>query len=82
MIDDATRVRCIRALLGITGKEFASRVGVSQTVVTSWEKGRGSPRRDKRAALELLCEKERIGFAPSGMPFPWSDLLTPEKING
>ena len=35
-IDDAVRVRVIRAILGMSSKAFAARVGVSAGTLTAW----------------------------------------------
>lgn len=70
MLDEATRIRVIMALLGITSKALAERVGVTQGVVTGWSKGRFAPQRRNRATLAQICQEENIMFLPSGMPVP------------
>jgi len=75
MVDDARRIRVIRALLGLTSREFASRVGVTPGVITGWEKGRFTPQRKSRIALAEMCQKAQIMFLPSGMPVPAEDLM-------
>jgi transcriptional regulator with XRE-family HTH domain len=82
MIDDATRIRVVRALLGITSQEFAARVGVTPGIVTGWEKGRYTPRKKSRLVLAEICEREKIAFLPSGMPVPMDSFTaTPENTN-
>jgi transcriptional regulator with XRE-family HTH domain len=80
VIDDAQRIRVIRALLGISGKELAKRVGVSQGVITSWEKGRNTPQRASRVELAKLCQEHKICFLPSGMPVPAEDIMSKQEI--
>jgi DNA-binding transcriptional regulator YiaG len=80
VIDEATRIRVVRALLGITSKELASRLEVTQGVITAWEKGRSTPRRMNRATLAQMCQKANIMFLPSGMPVPAEDLMPQETI--
>jgi transcriptional regulator with XRE-family HTH domain len=75
VIDDAIRIRVIRALLGISGKELARRVGVTQGVVTGWEKGRSAPRTQSRTALAKICQEHKIMFLPSGFPVPAEDYM-------
>jgi DNA-binding transcriptional regulator YiaG len=83
MVDDAVRIRVIRAILGVTSKEFASRVGVSKGVITGWEKGRYSPQRKSRVELMKICQEHKIAFLPSGYPIPLEDMFpTQETTNG
>ena len=83
MVDDAQRIRVIRAILGMSSADFAARVGVTPGVITHWEKGRYGPQRKSRIALAEICQKERIAFLPSGMPVPVEDVMaTQEKMNG
>ena len=83
MVSDATRIRVIMALMGVTSKDLAIRVGVSQGVVTGWSKGRCAPQRKSRAALAEICQQEGICFLPSGMPVRIEDLVVvKENSNG
>ena len=82
MVNDATRIRVIMALLGVTSKAFAERVGVTQGVVTGWAKGRFSPRQKSRIRLAEICQEEKIAFLPSGMPVPVEELMPKEKVDG
>jgi len=83
VIDDAVRVRVIRALLDMKSKELAERIGVSAVTITYWERGTAVPRGDHRRELESLCREHRITFLPSGMPVPFDDCLQfKEKKNG
>jgi DNA-binding XRE family transcriptional regulator len=75
MIDDAMRIRVLRALLGATRRDMSARLEISQVTLTSWESGRTSPARKHRDALSRLCQQHRIGFLPSGMPVPFHDCL-------
>jgi transcriptional regulator with XRE-family HTH domain len=82
VIDDAIRIKVIRALLGISGKELAKRIGVTPGVVTGWEKRRFAPQRRSRAALAQICQENKICFLPSGMPCPAEDLMpAQENVN-
>jgi predicted transcriptional regulator len=81
MIDDATRIRVIMALLGITSKGLAERIGVTQGVVTGWTKGRFAPQRKNRAAIEKICAESKIMFL-RGMPVPEDLMSVQENENG
>ena len=74
-LSDAMRVRVIRALLGMTSKQFAQKIGVSATTLTSWEKGRNTPQAHIRPRISDLCQEHGIAALPSGMPVPASDVL-------
>ena len=78
MINDATRIRVIRALIGISSKELAARLEVTQGVITGWEKGRSSPRQKSRSRLEQLCEEHNIMFLPNGYPVLADEFLPKE----
>lgn len=78
-VDDATRIRVIRALVGMTSRDFAAKMGVSCASVTSWEKGRCTPQREKRMELATFCQKAGIAFMPSGCPVPAGDLLPSQE---
>jgi DNA-binding transcriptional regulator YiaG len=80
LIDDAIRIKVIRALLGISGKELAQRIGVTATTVTSWESRRYVPHRGSREILAKICEENRIMFLPSGMPVPADDILPAQEM--
>ncbi len=75
IIDDAARVRIVRAILGIESREFAAKLGISAGTMTSWERGRSTTQREKRKVLAAICQENSICFLPSGMPVPHSDLL-------
>jgi DNA-binding transcriptional regulator YiaG len=69
-VTDAMRVRVIRAIIGVTSRQFCRMVGVSPTTLTSWEKGRAEPQRRKRVILAAICQQNSIAFLPNGMPVP------------
>lgn len=75
IIDDSQRVRIIRAILGWNSSVFSAFMEISPGTLTSWEKGRAEPSSRKRELLAALCQKEGIGFSPSGMPFPVEDCV-------
>lgn len=82
LIDDATRIRCIRALVGMTTGDFAKYLGVGVGSVTEWEHGRASPRASMNRRLLALCHERGIAFLPCGMPVPYHATLTlKESIN-
>ena len=81
IIDDAARVRIVRAILGIESREFAAPLGISAGTMTSWERGRSAPQREKRKALAAICQENSICFLPSGMPVPQSDLLPVQETD-
>lgn len=74
-LNDAMRVRVIRAILGLNSKAFASRLGVSAITVTAWERGRWVPGAESREELARLCQEHKLAFLPSGMPVPAVDTL-------
>jgi DNA-binding XRE family transcriptional regulator len=78
-IDEATRIRVVRAMLGLTSKQFASKVGVGPSAVTAWEKGRATPQREKRKELAKICQDAGIAFLPSGCPVPMTDIFTQQE---
>lgn len=78
-IDDAARVRIIRAITGMDSKTFALKMGISAGTCTAWEKGRSTPQREKRRELAQFCQKLGIAFLPSGMPVPMSDLVPSQE---
>lgn len=83
LIDDATRVRVIRALVGMTSAAFAKYLGVGVGSVTDWEHGRSSPRSAHARHMLALCHERGIAFLPCGMPVPYHATLTiKESING
>lgn len=83
VIDDAVRIRVVRALLGMKSKDLAKRIGVRAVTITYWERGTATPRGDNRKKLESLCREHRIAFLPSGMPVMFDDCLQfKEKQNG
>jgi transcriptional regulator with XRE-family HTH domain len=69
-VDESTRIRLIRALLGMESKAFAARVGVCAASITNWEKGRSNPTESTRETLQKLCEVHGIWFTPEGYPVP------------
>lgn len=76
LIDEATRVRVIRALVGMTTGDFAAHLCVLPGAVTDWEKGRSEPRSTHRRHILALCHERGIAFLPCGMPVPYHATLT------
>lgn len=70
VIDEPTRIRVIKAILGMDSKAFAKAVGVAQNTVTTWESGR-PPSHESRKAIKTLCDDFGIVFRrKDGMPVP------------
>lgn len=80
-ITDATRIRVIRALIGMSSKDFAERLGICAGTLTAWERSRSAPQGPKRQALAELCQEHGIAFSPSGMPFPIADVMQFKQEN-
>jgi DNA-binding XRE family transcriptional regulator len=78
-ISEATKIRVIRALTGMKTHEFATKLGVTPQTVTGWERGRFMPQKEFRIKLGEVCDKLGIGFMPSGMPCPVSDLYQAQE---
>lgn len=74
-IDDAMRIRLIRALLGMNSRTFAALLDIEPNTLTHWEKGVTTPNRTKRDILWTLCQEHGIAFSPSGYPFPLADCM-------
>ena len=81
MIDEATRIRVIRALIGNSCREFAAALGASPNSITNWEKGRTVPKKLTRKRMARLCHQHNFCFLPSGMPVPMDDIMQ-LKIRG
>lgn len=75
MTNEATKIRVIRAFLGVNIKTFAARMGSSTTSVYMWETGRATPTLKKRYRLAEICREGGIMFTPSGYPIPVSDCV-------
>lgn len=70
LVQESTRIRIIRAFLGMESKAFAARIGVCPASLTNYEKGRSTPTEKTREQLQILCHKHGIGFLPNGYPVP------------
>ena len=83
LIDDATKVRVIRALVGMTSADFAKYLGVRVDTITQWEHGRHTPSRVHARHMLALCHERGIAILPCGMPIPYHAVLTlKESTNG
>ena len=69
-VNEATRLRLIRALLGMESKAFSARIGVCAATITNYERGRSAPTEKTRETLQKLCEAHGIWFTPEGYPVP------------
>ena len=70
MVDEATRIRVIRAIIGWDRKTLQKRLGVSANVVKNWENGTSIPQRKNRKALAEVCFEHNIRINPNGYPEP------------
>ena len=70
MTDDATRVRVIRAILGVTSGDFAALVGVDRATLTNWEKGKTRPQQTYQLKLSEICKESNISINEDGFPVP------------
>lgn len=75
ILDDATRVRVIRAILGLNRRQMAEKVGVTPFTITDWETGRARPRGRLQDRMALVAHENGLAFLPSGMPVPAKDCL-------
>jgi DNA-binding transcriptional regulator YiaG len=74
-IDEATKIRVIRAILGLNVAAFANIMGTTPTSVWQWENGHASPQLRRRETLHKICKEHGIAISPSGYPFPVSDCV-------
>lgn len=74
-INDSTRIRVIRALIGMDSKTFAKTLNICPATLTGWEKGRSAPQGNNREVLAEICREYKIGFTPTGMPLPMDDVM-------
>jgi DNA-binding transcriptional regulator YiaG len=73
MVDEAMRIRVIRAIIGCDRQTLQKRLGVSDNVVRNWEDGTSIPQRKNRAALAEICRQYNIAIRPDGFPVPVSE---------
>jgi putative transcriptional regulator len=55
-------VRELRARLGLTQSEFASRLGLPVDTIRNWEQGKRAPRGPARALLLLIARAPQLAF--------------------
>ena len=70
MVNEATRMRVIRAILGVDMQTFARHFDVSPNTVRNWERGISIPNTINRKTLSGLLLKNRIAIRPDGFPVP------------
>lgn len=70
MIDEATRIRVIRSIIGWDMKRMATQLDVNPNTITSWERGRQVPNNKSRKVLAKICQEHNIAIRPDGMPVP------------
>ena len=75
MNPESTRIRVIRAYLGMTSAAFAARLGISPSTLWTWERGRSAPQGRKRDTLAALCQESGLALLPSGFPVPLVDAI-------
>ena len=61
-------VQRLRARLGLSQTEFASRVGTRQQTISEWETGTRTPRRMSRRLLRLVAEESGVYDIASPTP--------------
>ncbi|GEM_PF-1633018 len=54
---DRLTIRQTRLLLGLNQAQFAEKIGVSQTMVSQWEKGRAKPYPTNQKKVQKLVTK-------------------------
>jgi transcriptional regulator with XRE-family HTH domain len=82
IVNDARRVRVIRAMLEMGSKEFADAIGIGASTLWSWESGRSAPNPEKRDRLQSFCRENGIALSPGGYPFPASELAILYRVTG
>lgn len=70
VIDESTRMRVIRAIIGWDMKKMSQRMDVNPNTVTNWERGRSVPNGSNRKVLAEICAEHNIGIRPDGYPVP------------
>lgn len=70
MVDESTRLRVIRAIIGWDMKKLSERLGVNPNTITGWEKGRSVPNNVSRLAIAEICQEHNISIRPDGFPVP------------
>jgi DNA-binding transcriptional regulator YiaG len=75
IVNSSTQIRVIRALLGMSPRDFSARLGVCPASLTNWERGRTTPGPERRQVLAELCQENGLGFMPSGMPVPFAQYF-------
>jgi ribosome-binding protein aMBF1 (putative translation factor) len=73
MVEESTRLRVIRAIIGWDRKTMSSRLGVHPTTVTKWEHGKTTPDTTARRKIETICSEYGIAIRPDGFPVPVSE---------
>jgi transcriptional regulator with XRE-family HTH domain len=71
--EDESPVKVIRELLGLSQQEFATRLGVSITTISRWERGKTPPTFTIGQIRILLKELEPFGLNFDNLP----DDMTP-----
>ncbi len=73
VVDDALRIRVIRAIAGMKQGEFCKRLGINPNTLSQWESGKHAPRGDGRKKLAQVCAELNISIRPDGFPVPVSE---------
>lgn len=56
IVNTSAQIRVIRALLGMSSKDFAARLDVCSGTLTAWERSRATPNGSARQELAALCQ--------------------------
>ncbi len=74
----AEPIRALRERLGLTQRDFASRLSVPQSTVYRWEVGRSSPRGESLARLQDLAHAHGLSLdLPAAAPAPGEGIRSP-----
>ena len=79
-MDQATRIRLARQRAGLTQAQLASRLGVRQSAVSQWEKGRVSPELETRIKLAALLRMPLSDVLPEVTSVPDDAFRDPQVL--
>ena len=74
VFDDGMQVRIIRAMLRLSRKAMARRLGVNHSTIVNWELYGRAPQAANKKELEALCRHSGIAFTSFGYPIP-ADMI-------
>lgn len=65
---DGSRVRALRAHLGMTQQQLSEELGIRQQTVSEWETGAYSPRGASARLLSMVAERSGFAYATRTEP--------------